>query len=151
MKNTGMRNVLAVMMRDSRGFSMVETLVVTGVILVLTAATGFMAAGLLDRGRTASARSEMAAFSLAIQAYALDCGAIPGTSEGLTALWRRPAGTVPGWNGPYVGREPGNDPWGHAYEYLVPGEGGLPFGIRSLGADGVPGGSGAGLDLESWK
>ena len=42
------------------------------------------------------------------------------------------------------------DPWGNDYQYYVPGENGLPYGIMSLGKDGVEGGEGKDADITSW-
>jgi general secretion pathway protein G len=56
-----------------------------------------------------------------------------------------------GWEGPYLTKTVPKDPWGKAYEYTTPGPHGLPFGIRSLGADGLQGGEGNDRDLESWS
>jgi general secretion pathway protein G len=55
-----------------------------------------------------------------------------------------------GWNGPYLARPVPRDAWGHEYEYRTPGPSGLPYGIRSLGADGKEGGDGQDADITSW-
>ena len=66
---------------------------------------------------------------------------------GKTAFEPLPAG----WSGPYIAKKIPTDPWGNPYDYSVPGPNGLPFGIRSLGADGREGGEGNDRDLESWS
>jgi general secretion pathway protein G len=68
-------------------------------------------------------------------------------------LWSRPVlEPVPErWDGPYVTKTIAFDPWGNPYEYRVPGPGGLPFGIRSYGADGRPGGDDDAEDIVSWS
>jgi general secretion pathway protein G len=53
--------------------------------------------------------------------------------------------------GPYVTREDFSDPWGNPYIYEVPGHNGLPFGLTSLGADGMEGGEGNDRDINSWQ
>ena len=45
----------------------------------------------------------------------------------------------------------GADPWGHPFDYAVPGPEGLPFGLRSFGADGKEGGDGNDKDIASWE
>ena len=77
----------------------------------------------------------------------------PTREQGLDALWEKPIlEPVPtGWEGPYVTKKIINDPWGHPYELTVPGPNGLPFGLRSLGADGKVGGEGNNKDLMSWE
>ncbi|MGL5222688.1 MAG: type II secretion system protein GspG, partial [Plesiomonas shigelloides] len=49
----------------------------------------------------------------------------------------------------YIKRLP-TDPWGNEYQYLSPGEHGQ-VDIYSLGADGVEGGEGNGLDIGNWN
>ena len=55
------------------------------------------------------------------------------------------------WSGPYLNKKVPKDPWGHPYEYTTPGPNGLPFAIRSLGADGAEGGEGNDADVVSWS
>lgn len=112
-----------------------------------------MAFRYVDRARQVTARSQIETFSLALQAYAIDCRRYPTQEQGLQALWQKPIlEPVPsGWSGPYVEKSIPADPWGNAYEYLVPGPEGLPFGIRSFGADGREGGEGNDRDVSSWQ
>ena len=130
-----------------------EVLIVIAIVLILTSAVGFMAFRYIDKARQVTAKSQIETFSLALQSYALDCRVYPTRDQGLDALWSRPIlDPVPsGWNGPYVNRKTGPDPWGHPYEYSLPGPNGLPFALRSLGADGREGGEGNDRDLSSWE
>jgi general secretion pathway protein G len=131
----------------------VEVLIVIAIVLILTSAVGFMAFRYIDKARQVTAKSQIETFSLALQSYALDCRAYPSKDQGLDALWSKPIlEPVPsGWSGPYVNKKIGADPWGHPYEYSLPGPNGLPFALRSLGADGREGGEGNDRDLSSWE
>jgi general secretion pathway protein G len=51
----------------------------------------------------------------------------------------------------YLNKTVPKDPWGREYEYRTPGPGGLPFAIRSFGADGLEGGEGNDRDVVSWS
>ena len=135
------------------GWTFIETLVVLGITVVLTSSVGFMAFRYLEKAKTVSARSQIDTLALALDAYYFDCGRYPSAQQGLAALWEKPIlDPVPAaWNGPYVTRKIAGDPWGGAYEYVVPGESGLPFGIRSLGSDGLDGGEGSAADVASWE
>lgn len=135
------------------GWTFIETLLVMGIILILTATVGFMAFRYLDKAKAVAARGQIEAFSLALEAYRLDCGAYPDEAQGLASLWRAPASGEAGtrWRGPYLAKPVPADPWGGAYEYRVPGPDGLPFGIRTLGADGREGGEGIDADISSWE
>ena len=130
-----------------------EVLIVIAIILILTSGVGFMAFRYLAWSRQATTRSQIETLALALDAYAMDCLRYPTTEQGLDALWTRPtAAPVPGgWNGPYVSKKVAADPWGHPYEYLEPGPEGLPFAIRSFGADGKEGGEGNDRDFCSWE
>jgi len=112
-----------------------------------------MAFRYIEKARQVSARSQVDTISLALDAYALDSRQYPTQEQGLAALWSRPtADPIPsGWSGPYVNKKIGADPWGHPFDYAVPGPEGLPFGLRSFGADGKEGGDGNDKDITSWE
>jgi general secretion pathway protein G len=131
----------------------VEVLIVIAIVLILTSSVGFMAFRYIDKARQVTAKSQIETFALALQSYALDCRGYPTRDQGLDALWTKPSQEpVPsGWNGPYVNKKIGTDPWGNAYEYVLPGPNGLPFSLRSWGADGKEGGEGNDKDVSSWE
>lgn len=131
-----------------RGWTFVETLIVIGIILILTSSVGIMAFKYVDQAKEATARSQVETLALALSAYYIDCRSYPDPEGGLSALWERPAG-IEGWNGPYIAKAMPKDPWGHDYVLAVPGPNGLPFEILSLGADGVEGGTGTNADISS--
>jgi general secretion pathway protein G len=136
----------------NEGWTFMETLIVIAIVLILTSIVGFTGIQYLDRARTATTRSQIDAFSLALQSYYIDCGHYPTEEQGLQALWQKPViePVSPNWSGPYINRRTPNDSWGNPYEYRVPGPDGLPFGIRSFGADGREGGEGKDADITSW-
>lgn len=135
------------------GWTFIETLIVIGIILILTSSVGFMAVRYLDKAKIVTARSQIETFALALDAYYLDCGSYPSSDQGLASLWEKPSAAPQpdGWMGPYVNKPIPNDPWGNPYAYVVPGSGGLPFGIRSFGADGKEGGEANDADISSWE
>ncbi len=135
------------------GWTFIETLIVMGIILILSSAVGFMAVRYLDKAKTVTAKSQIETFSLALDAYFLDTGEYPSAAQGLEALWKRPTGDSTGaaWKGPYLTKPVPVDPWGNAYEYGEPGPDGLRFGIRSFGRDGREGGEDEDADIVSWE
>lgn len=135
------------------GWTFIETLIVLAIVLILTAAVGVSAVKQLDKARIVTAKSQIESFSLALDSYYMDTGSYPSAEEGLAALWKKPESgdSLAGWNGPYVSKAIPKDPWGNDYQYLVPGENGLPYGIRSCGKDGVEGGEGNDADIVSWQ
>jgi general secretion pathway protein G len=138
-----------------RGFTFVETLAAISIGAILAAGAGLSAAKIIDSARKTAAENQIAVFKAGLQSYYIDCGRFPSTSQGLKALWEKPAlSPVPAqWNGPYVDREIGFDPWGYPYVYeeRQSREAQLPFIIMSLGADGREGGKGVDADIFSWK
>jgi len=131
-----------------QGWTFVETLIVIGIILILTSAVGFMAFKYIDSAKQATAKSQIETFALAVSAYEMDCKVYPDPQTGLAALWTKPAG-ADGWNGPYIAKAVPKDPWGHDYELKIPGPNGLPFEIISLGPTGQEGGSGPNAVISS--
>ncbi len=139
--------------KNDEGFTFVETLVTLAIITILTLAVGISAVKYIDRARITSCKTQIETFKMALQSYYIDCGKYPGKAQGLEALWKKPiVSPIPtNWSGPYVDSEIPTDPWGTPYVYIAPGENGLPYEIRSYGADGKEGGDGIDADIISWK
>jgi len=143
----------SVLLKGSDGWTLMETVIVIAIILILTSSVGYMAIKYLDKARTATAKGQIEAFCTALESYYIDCGRYPSAEQGLNALWQKPTvqPVSDNWSGPYIYKNIPNDPWGNAYEYTVPGNNGLPYSIRSFGADGREGGSGNDADITSWE
>lgn len=139
--------------KEAEGFSYVETLVCILVMLLLTVVVGVASLKLIDRAKEAKCYKEIETFKTALEEYYSECGALPSTEQGLTALWEKPLlYPVPSnWNGPYLDSEVPLDPWGNEYQYKVPGPNNLPYEIFSYGSDGEKGGEGKASDIYSWK
>jgi general secretion pathway protein G len=133
---------------SQRGFTLVEMLVVITIIGLIMALVGPRVLNYLSDSRTKAAKIQIQSFAAALDLYYLDVGRYPSSAEGLDGLIR-PAGGIRGWNGPYLkGGVLPNDPWGNRYVYRIPGERSA-YEVRSLGADGQEGGSGAAADVTS--
>ena len=136
--------------RRSRGFTLIEVMVVLVIIGVLAA---LIVPNLLDRAddaRVTAAKSDINNLMQALKLYRLDNQRYPTGEQGLDALAHKPTvGIVPPAWKPYVDKLP-NDPWGQPYQYLNPGAHG-DIDIFSYGADGQPGGEGKDADIGSWQ
>ena len=135
--------------RRQRGFTLVELLVVITIIGLIMGLVGPRVLNYLTESKAKAAKIQIESLGSALDLYFLDVGRYPTTSEGLTALVRRP-GSTGAWNGPYLkgGLVP-VDPWGNPYVYRSPGEHGS-YDIISYAADGQEGGTGAAADITSW-
>jgi general secretion pathway protein G len=132
----------------SRGFTLLELLVVMVIIGLLA---GFVAPryfGQVGKSEVKVARAQIDAFDKALDQYRLDTGHYPAPDQGLSALQARPQ-NEPKWSGPYLKKQPPLDPWGHAYIYKFPGEH-SEFDLISYGKDGQPGGTGEAEDITNW-
>lgn len=140
---------LEALRRQEAGFTLMEMLVVLGIIALLAALVAPRVVRYLSTARTESAAIQINNISSALELYYLDVGDYPPAETGLEALLEAPA-DVPGWNGPYLNKASGlQDPWDRPYLYRYPGEHGS-FDIYSLGRDGELGGEGEGADVTNW-
>lgn len=129
------------------GATILEVLVVLSIIALISAIVAPRVVGYLGRARTDTALLQLQSTANAVQLFFVDTGRYPGDQEGLAALTETPTQNGD-WNGPYIASANGlRDPWGRALIYEI-GTEGTGFTIRSLGRDGVSGGSGEDADLE---
>lgn len=135
--------------RNSRGFSLIELLIVMVILGLLAGLVGPKMFGHVGKSRQKSAKAQIALFETALDMYRLDVGSYPTTDMGLKALREKP-GDLDRWDGPYLPKALPLDPWSHEYQYVSPGEHG-EYDIISLGADGAEGGEGENQDIVSWK
>ena len=128
------------------GFTLVELLVVLGILTMLAAYVGPQVLKYLGKARTESARVQVSAIVSALELYALDNGEYPPQAAGLQALVKAPAG-APRWNGPYLKKVEGLvDPWGRPYGYRMLDTAGQ-VQVFSLGRDNAVGGAGEDQDV----
>jgi len=135
--------------RRKRGFTLLEMLVVLVIIGLVASLVGPRLFSKVDSSKVQTAGVQIKLLRGAIETMRLDTGEYPTPDVGLSLLITPPADAVSlgRWKGPYLDEAVPQDPWGHPYQYVVPGAGGRPFGIFSLGADGRPGGEGNNADI----
>lgn len=130
--------------RRDAGFSLIELLVVLGILALLAGFVGPKVVGYFSRAKSQAAFTQIEGLRAALDLYLLDTGRYPNDREGLQALVAPPQ-TAANWRGPYLqDAAVPKDPWGN--EYLYSTERGQPQ-IVSLGADGLKGGEGEAADI----
>ncbi|MEI7993507.1 MAG: type II secretion system major pseudopilin GspG [Methylococcaceae bacterium] len=132
------------------GFTLLELLVVLGIIAMLAGIVGPQVMKHMGESKTKAAKVQIEDLSATLDMYKLDAGSYPTTEQGLQALIEAPD-TAKHWNGPYLSKAKiPLDPWQNEYHYVSPGEHGR-FDITSMGADGKEGGTGEDQDIVSWE
>lgn len=137
--------------RRSRGFTLIEIMVVVVILGILAAIVAPRVIGRIDQAQIARVQGDLRGLEQALNMYRLDTYQYPSTEQGLEALVRKPADpNIRNWApGGYIPRLP-KDPWGNEYLYLNPGNHG-EIDIYTLGRDGRPGGEGLDADLGNWE
>ncbi len=134
---------------DIEGFTLLELLVVLGIIALLATLVAPQVIRYLSDARSKTAETQLQNISSAVELYYLDNGAYPPADVGLSALVTAPQ-SLTSWKGPYLKKQGGVvDPWGKPFLYRIPGEHGA-YDIWSLGRDGKDGGEGEDRDLANW-
>ena len=93
----------------------------------------------VEENKQHAARLQIASFCRALVEHRRSHGTYPSETESLAALLK-PPNTLP-----YIPK----DPWGNDYIYTVPASGTCKPLVKSLGADGKPGGSGYDADIDA--
>lgn len=133
-------------MLRSRGFTLLELLVVMAIIGLLAAYVGPKYFSQLGKSEHNVAKAQIESFAKALDGFRLDAGRYPTSAEGLKALMVKPV-NVRNWSGPYLAKDIPLDPWGKPYMYKNPGTRGRDFDIISYGSDGQQGGADVAADI----
>ncbi|AZR72565.1 type II secretion system protein GspG [Anoxybacter fermentans] len=141
-------------LRNQKGFTFVEIMIVVVIIGFLTSVVVPQIIGRVGKAKQVTAQNQINNLELALDQYYLDCGRYPTTEQGLQALVKKPTiSPIPkGWDGPYFKKDIPKDPWGNDYIYKYPGEHNPDsYDLYSLGRDGQEGGTGEDADITNWS
>jgi general secretion pathway protein G len=136
--------------RMQSGFTLLELLVVLGIIALLAGIVGPQVMKHMGASKSKAAKVQIEDLSASLDMYKLDVGKYPTAEQGLSALVERPSDSKR-WNGPYLRKNKvPQDPWLNDYRYEYPGKHGA-FDLYSFGADEKEGGEGEDQDINSWE
>jgi general secretion pathway protein G len=105
--------------RAASAFTLIELLLVMVILVVLASVVVPKFASRSEQAKFTAAKTDLANFETALDAFEIDNGRYPSTEEGLSALVVAPSDAT-GWHGPYIKSVP-TDPWGTPYNYQYPG------------------------------
>jgi len=131
-------------MKNEKGFTLLEIMVVLIIIGVLAAMVAPRFIERADEAKVEATKAQMQNIAQALKMYRLQNNRYPDSGAGLHALVSPDKGGKR-----YMDNVP-KDAWGNAFVYLAPGVHG-DFDILSYGADGKSGGSGFDTDLGNWE
>jgi general secretion pathway protein G len=130
------------------GFTMVELMAVLIILGLLAAVVVRNFVGQTDKARVTTTKANLKILHLAVNQFKMDTSRFPAEDEGLSVLIEPPT-DVETWE-PYLDTtELPKDGWGRDFQYIRYPESGMPFVIKSYGADGEEGGEGYDADLLS--
>ena len=121
--------------RNEAGYTLLELLVVMGILAALTAMATPQLMGYFGKAKTQSVQLQIENIGTALELYYMENGSYPSANVGLKALVEAPP-EAPRWNGPYLKKAKNLlDPWGRPYQYVYPASNG-DYEVYSLGPTG---------------
>ena len=139
------------MIRGTKGFTLVELLVVMVILSLLAGAVTLSVRRHILYARQSRAVADIVTLTSALEAYFINVKSYPTQEQGLLGLITRPSELSGNsrWRGPYLGNRTSVpiDPWGQEYVYTAPGGAEDRFTLKSYGQDGKEGGEGLDKDI----
>ncbi|MCB9850577.1 MAG: type II secretion system major pseudopilin GspG [Phycisphaerales bacterium] len=143
--------------REKRAFTLLEILIVVGILAVLAALVVPSLLGASDEAKIKIAETAVGRngpIAGALKKYRFDVGTYPESDDGLEALFRIPSGIDEDakiWKGPYLDGTPEElrDPWGEEFVYECPGK--FNEGAYDLSSKGPDRKEDSDDDVKNWR
>lgn len=135
--------------KKSKGFTILEMIVVLVMIGLIMGLVGPRLFGQADKAKVETAETQVKMLKGALQVMRLDIGRFPTTEEGLELLSTPPSDPMikDKWAGPYLEEKLPLDPWDNPYQYRFEPSETQPFMLYSHGSDRQEGGEGYAADV----
>jgi general secretion pathway protein G len=132
-----------------QAFTLIELLLVLVILGILAAIVVPKFSGRTEQARITAAKTQIATFKTALDAFEVDNGYYPRGNDGLQELIHQPS-NAQNWRGPYLdATEIPLDPWGNPYVFESPGRQlQSAYDLMSMGPDGKLGGED---DITNWQ
>lgn len=131
--------------RAQAGFSLIEILLVVGIIAFIATMVATNIVGASEGAKLKQARAGVASVAQKINSYYLDIGSVPGSIDDLST---KPSNAA-NWKGPYLIPSQLLDPWKVPYAYKIDANSNQGFVVISYGPDKIEGGSEKNKDITS--
>jgi general secretion pathway protein G len=128
----------SVRIRRRAGFTLLEMVIVLGIIAMILGGAIFAMRGIGDAAKLRQVESDFKSFQSALAMYKLNAGTFPTTQQGLKAMVEKPSSTPVPRRWVQVMSKIPLDPWDSPYGYRFPGKKRAnEFEIFSKGPDGM--------------
>ncbi len=133
---------------STAGYTLLEIMLVVGIIIVLLGGAVFFMAGNLEIGRAAAAKGDIKMIETQLKTFEMLQRRPPTNDQGLNALQERPADLAYPNNWRPLFTKELIDPWGEPYQYRYPAQkSSRPYDVWSSGEDRQ---SGTEDDIGNW-
>lgn len=135
--------------RSEAGYTLLEIMLVVGIIIILLGGAVFYMVGNLDFGRVARTEADIKMLGTQLKTYEMAMMRPPNQADGLQALVKRPStgANLNRWR--QLMQEIPPDPWGNPYAYRYPAQKSSdPYDIYSFGPDRL---EGTDDDIGNWR
>ena len=128
------------------GFSLIEILLVVGIIAFLATMVATNVIGQGENAKVTNAKTGVRSIAAKASSYYLDTGSAPNSIDDLLTK----PGNAANWKGPYITEQQSKDPWGTPYVLKSPGEH-SEMDVMSYGSDKQAGGADRAADIGNWQ
>lgn len=112
----------APLVRTAGGFSLLEMVIVLGIIALILGAAISFSGGITEAAREQAAQGKMSEFRSKLEVYRMVSGMYPSQNQGLAALVQKPTSAPEPRRWKQQFKELPKDPWNQDYVYYYPGK-----------------------------